>query len=138
MLLKRTIPILLALIFHCVPLGAQNPVEASISGPAAPQLPATIARDGEGRATLRAVRLESPLKIDGRLDEPLYDAALPISDFIQTEPKSGEPATEKTEVWISFDHANVYVSVRAWESRPERVVANEMRRDNNTIWQNDG
>jgi hypothetical protein len=63
---------------------------------------------------------------------------LPISDFIQTEPNPGEPATEKTEVWISFDRTNVYVSIRAWESRPERVTANEMRRDNNTIWQNDG
>jgi hypothetical protein len=130
MSVKRIIPILIALLVHRVPLGAQDPT--------VPQLPMTIVRDVEGGATLRAVQLDLPLKVDGKLDERLYDMALPISDFIQTEPKPGEPATEKTEVWISFDHANVYVSVRAWESRPERVIANEMRRDNNTIWQNDG
>jgi hypothetical protein len=110
----------------------------AIAGPPPPELPATVSRDSEGRATIRAVPLEVPLKLDGRLDEPLYTSVLPLSDFIQTEPNPGEPATEKTEVWISFDQTNVYVSVRASESRPERVVANEMRRDNNTIWQNDG
>src|SRR5688572_17080145 len=66
-----------------------------IAGPPPPDFPATIARDVEGRATIRAVRLEAPLKIDGRLEEIIYTSVLPISDFIQTEPKSGEAATEK-------------------------------------------
>src|SRR2546427_7659810 len=30
------------------------------------------------------------------LDEPLYTSVPPISDFIQQEPREGEPATEKT------------------------------------------
>src|SRR5215510_4992064 len=110
--LKKIVPALIALLLHGLTAGAQNLDDVAIVGPAAPELPLTIARDTEGRATLRAVRLESPLKVDGKLDERLYDTALPISDFIQTEPKPGEPATEKTEVWISFDAANVYVSVR--------------------------
>ena len=57
----------------------------------------------------------------------------PISDFIQTEPQEGAPATEKTEVWVFFDDDNVYVSLRCWESQPERLVANEMRRDSPDI-----
>ena len=49
----------------------------------------------------------------------------------------GQPATEKTEVWLFFDSDNVYVSFRAWESQPDRTIANEMRRDSNNIRQGD-
>ncbi|OFW05424.1 MAG: hypothetical protein A3I61_14485 [Acidobacteria bacterium RIFCSPLOWO2_02_FULL_68_18] len=96
---------------------------------------ATISRDPSGRTTVRAVRVTRPLKIDGVLDEPLYASVPPISDFVQQEPDEGEPATEKTELWLSFDNDNVYVSFRCWESEPDRLVANEMRRDGPNMWQ---
>jgi hypothetical protein len=86
---------------------------------------------------VRAIRLAQPLAIDGRLDEAVYASVPPISDFIQMEPNGGEPATERTEVWILFDNANVYVSMRAWESQPDRLIATEMRRDSNNIRQGD-
>ncbi len=61
----------------------------------------------------------------------------PASDFIQMEPNGGQTATEKTEVWVAFDRDNLYVSFRAWESEPDRTIANEMRRDSNNIRQGD-
>jgi hypothetical protein len=85
---------------------------ADYAGPPAPTLPESMARDAEGRTTIRAVRLTAPLKIDGRLDEPLYQDVRPIRDFIQTEPRENVPATETTEVWLAFDRDNVYVSFR--------------------------
>jgi hypothetical protein len=106
-------------------------------GPPPPPLPETMARDTAGRTTLRAVRLAAPLRIDGQLDEELYRTVVPASDFIQLEPAPGAPATEKTEVWVAFDADNVYVSVRAWESQPERMVVNDMRRDGASVWQNE-
>jgi hypothetical protein len=106
-------------------------------GPAPPELPATSARDTEGRTTVRAVRLSAPLRLDGQLDEAIYTTVTPISDFIQTEPVAAEPATERTEVWISFDTDNVYVSVRAFESQPDRMIVNEMRRDSWNLTQNE-
>ena len=109
----------------------------SFSGPPAPPPPAVITRDDEGRATVRAVRLTAPLRVDGRLDEAIYGALPPIGDFIQQEPLEGPPATEKTEVWLLFDDEALYVSFRLWESRPDNLVANEMRRDSNNIFQND-
>src|SRR5215218_8112058 len=57
------------------------------AGPPAPVAPAVVTRDAEGRAAVRAVRLTQPLRIDGQLDEALYRDVLPISDFIQMEPK---------------------------------------------------
>jgi hypothetical protein len=108
-----------------------------LDGPPPPTPPATIARDEQGRMTIRAVRLTSPLRLDGQIDEPAYSSVEPISDFIQMEPAGGQPASEKTEVWLFFDQDNVYVTMRAWESHPERMVVNEMRRDSNNIRQGD-
>jgi len=106
-------------------------------GPAAPVAPAVISRDASGRATVRATRIATPLRIDGRLDEAVYRDVLPLSDFIQNDPKEGAPASEKTEVWLFFDDDNVYVVGRCWETQPERISANEMRRDHFNIVQND-
>ena len=116
---------------------AQADLPAGFDGPAAPQLPATIARDAEGRTSVRAVRLPAPLRVDGLLDEPIYASVTPMSDFVQAEPDWGMPATEKTEVWISFDASNVYVSVRASESDVSRMVLNELRRDSQQLFQNE-
>ena len=109
-----------------------------VDGPPPPDPPATIARDTEGRATIRAIRVATPLRIDGQLDESLYGSVLPVSDFIQVEPNDGTPATQKTELWVSFDQTNVYVTFRVWESQPDRMIVNEMRRDSTTkILQNE-
>jgi len=108
---------------------------ADFDGPAPPVAPAVISRDASGRATIRAVRVTAPMRIDGLLDEALYSSVPPISDFIQQEPQEGSPATEKTEVWLAFDADNVYVSFRCWESEPDQLIANEMRRDGPNMWQ---
>ena len=94
-----------------------------------PVPPATVSRSAEGGVTVRAVRIAEPLKLDGRLDESVYTTVPAIGDFIQQNPRPGEPATEKTELWILFDDKNLYISARCWDSHPEREVANEMRRD---------
>ena len=110
------------------------PKEVSLlayEGPPPPALPETIARDADGRVTVRAVRVSEPVSIDGALDEPVYHEILPAGGFIQTEPLAGTPATEQTDVWVFFDDDNLYISVRCWDSAPESErVANEMRRDN--------
>jgi hypothetical protein len=113
-------------------------VRQSADGPAAPVPPEVIARDASGQVTIRAVRLVESLTLDGQLDEAVYRDVPAISDFIQNDPREGEPATEKTEVWVLFDSSTLYLVARCWESQPERMVVNEMRRDNTTIVQNDG
>ena len=47
----------------------QGPRSAPVGdGPPSPVPPAVITRDDKGGATVRAVRIETPLKIDGQLD----------------------------------------------------------------------
>jgi hypothetical protein len=110
----------------------------AIDGPPPPALPERISRDDSGRATIRAIGLAEPLRLDGRLDEMVYEQEQAISDFIQTDPVEGAAATEKTELWVMFDRQNVYVAFRVWESQRERRVANVMQKDNGLLFQNDG
>ncbi len=115
---------------------ALAPRPTQIFGPPPPVPPAVIARDASG-VTVRAVRVDAPLRIDGQLDEAVYGRVPSMSDFIQNDPVEGAPASEKTEVWLLFDDDQVYVVARCWESRPDRVIASEMRRDNTRIVRDD-
>src|SRR5262245_14123160 len=77
--------------------------DVGIDGPPAPVPPATISRDDRGQATVRAIRLAAPLAVDGRLDEDVYTQNPPFGELIQVVPRTGEPATERTDVWLMFD-----------------------------------
>ena len=150
MIVRRGGPFLLAVLLLArsaqaaqVPLGPDDPAAATVagptlafSGPPPPAPPDVIARDAEGRTTIRAVRVSGPMQIDGALDESLYDVPA-MTDFVQVEPQQGEPATEKTEIWFGFDGDNVYISFRCWDSRPERRVTKDMRRDGSAMFSGD-
>ena len=120
------------------PAGGLGVPPLVIDGPPPPLSPETITRDAAGRATVRAVRVTGPIRIDGNLDDRIYRDVPPISDFIQLEPAEGAPATEQTDIWLFFDDDNVYVSARCWDSAPESEWSvNEMRRDSFNVVSND-
>jgi hypothetical protein len=150
MTFRRGCPLLIAVLVvaraaqagQAVP-GADLPAPAALAGPAflfsgppPPSPPDVIARDAEGRTTIRAIRVSGPMQIDGALDETLY-AEPSMTDLVQVEPALGEPATEKTEIWLGFDRDNVYISFRCWDSRPERRVTKDMRRDGSAMFSGD-
>lgn len=109
----------------------------ALTGLSPPSFPTSGSQVAVGDLEVEAIRLMTPLELDGRLDEEMYTHVSPRSDFIQQEPQEGLPATEKTEVWVFFDQDYVYLSFRCWESEPERVIASEMRRDHFNVYQND-
>ena len=130
--------------------GAQSPAQPAgfssvtaaptviIDGPAPPVAPDTVARDAAGRATVRAVRLSAPLRLDGVLDDGIYETVPSIEGFVQQLPIEGAPTTERTEAWVFFDDENVYVAARLWSEAPESEwIANEMQRDSFQIINND-
>ncbi|MGE0704753.1 MAG: DUF5916 domain-containing protein, partial [Vicinamibacterales bacterium] len=106
---------------------SQDAVSSPVSAGAA------VVRDEEGRVTMRAVRLTTPLQLDGQLGEEVYRLASPASGFIQQVPREGEPVTENTEFWVFFDDEAVYFAARMYDSQPGRLVANELRRDHQNI-----
>ncbi len=95
-----------------------------------PVAPEVVARDDQGRTTVRATRLTEEIRLDGRLDEPVYQTVPPISGFVQHIPDEGALASERTDAWVFFDDTNLYVTARAFDSAPpSEWVANEMRHD---------
>jgi hypothetical protein len=120
------------------PAGGGLTKSASDDDVAPPSGSEVIARSPSKRqAIIRATQLSAPLRVDGRLDEDIYTRVKPVTDFIQTEPVEGLPATEQTEVWIFYDRDSVYVCARLWDSHLEREVADEMRRDNVRVVNNE-
>jgi hypothetical protein len=76
-----------------------------------------------------AVRVDRGPKLDGTLDDPLWQSAKPIGDFRQQEPYEGQAPTERTEVRILYTRHAVYFGIRCFDSEPARIIASELRRD---------
>lgn len=113
-------------------------LEAVVADAAPPPVaPEVISRDEAGRTTVRASRIDGPLAVDGRLDDEVYRRVRSFGDFVQQEPVEGAPATQRTEVWLLFDDEHLYVSARCWQDASVRPVANELRRDGQTVFDND-
>ena len=97
------------------------------------QTPAAPASD----VTITARRIMKALRIDGRFDDDMYQELSPFTEFIQQDPREGEPASERTELWVAFDDENIYFAVKCYHSDPDRIIATELRRDSGLIFQND-
>ena len=109
-----------------------------IDGPPRPVAPDVITRNAAGQATIRAIKLASPLKVDGQLDEEIYARERPFGGLIQVAPRYNETMTERSDVWITYDDKFIYVTCRCWDSAPpDEWIANELRRDTNGLRQND-
>ncbi len=76
-----------------------------------------------------AKKTDSPIQIDGLLDEPAWSEAPEAGDFIQLQPEKGMPASEKTVVKILFDDNNVYFGFWCYDSEPQKIAARMTKRD---------
>ncbi len=86
-------------------------------------------QDGESKP-LSAIRLHStPPKIDGRLDDLIWQRAPVFTGFTQRRPDTGQAATESTTVQFAYDDKALYVGVMAFDRQPENIVARLARRD---------
>ena len=74
--------------------------------------------DHELAARARAVRTQTSIDVDGRLDEPVWAEAPAITDFIQSNPAEGEPGTQPTEFRVAFDDNAIYIGAMLYDSFP--------------------
>ncbi|HLF20144.1 MAG TPA: DUF5916 domain-containing protein [Bacteroidota bacterium] len=72
--------------------------------------------------------MTNPIFIDGVLSESEWQSP-GITDFTQKNPDEGRPPTQKTEVWIAFDDASLYVAARMYDTSPDSIVTRMGRRD---------
>ncbi|MEO8232133.1 MAG: DUF5916 domain-containing protein [Ignavibacteriota bacterium] len=85
--------------------------------------------NNDSTKTITAYRLTEPIVIDGLLSESIYSNPAERK-LIQKDPNEGKPATEKSEVWISYDESNIYIGGRFSDANPDSIDATLMRRDN--------
>jgi Domain of unknown function (DUF5916)/Carbohydrate family 9 binding domain-like len=80
-------------------------------------------------STIKAFKSYLSPVIDGRLNDSAWNIANPFSDFRMVEPTPGTDPTEKTEVRIIYDHDNMYIGIRCFDSEPRKIAANTMEHD---------
>ena len=115
--IRLGLPAVLGAFLLCAgSLGAQQASDAPDAGSA-------------NRAPLQARIRTGEIRIDGVIEESAWDAADVATGFVQAEPIEQAKATEETEVRLLIDDEAIYVSARMWDSEPEQIVRQLLRRD---------
>lgn len=79
------------------------------------------------------VPLRDEIRLDGRLDESIWQTAPAVTTFTQREPNEGIPATQRTEIRFAYDDEHLYVGARMYdELGADGVVSRLVRRDANS------
>jgi hypothetical protein len=81
------------------------------------------------RPSLKAVRTDEPIVIDGRLDEPAWALADVAADFVQNQPQPGHAASERTEVRVLYDSESLYISAVCHDSEMDKVLIPGLERE---------
>ncbi|MEM1180985.1 MAG: DUF5916 domain-containing protein [Acidobacteriota bacterium] len=92
----------------------------------------TLAQSAElgDRPVLRAAPFAEAPDLDGDvLNDPAWRGLDAATGFVQNTPDEGEPATEKTEVFIGFDAETLYVGVVCFDRDPSSIIISDSRRD---------
>ena len=87
--------------------------------------PPAIAKPEPKDRIAQAVRVERSPRLDGTLDDPIWQQASPITDFKQREPYEEQSATERTEVRVLYSRNEVYFGIACHDSAskwPKEVI----------------
>ncbi|RPH90953.1 MAG: hypothetical protein EHM72_18450, partial [Calditrichaeota bacterium] len=81
------------------------------------------------QSAIQALLIETPLQIDGWVDEAVWGTLPAIEQLQQRQPHIGQPMSEQTWIALCQDEHNLYFAFKCFESRPEKITANELARD---------
>lgn len=83
----------------------------------------------QGARALSATATSRPIRVDGVLDEADWRTA-PVADgFVQSEPSTGAPASERTEVRVLYDANLLYIGAYLHDGEPGQLVVNDIKKD---------
>ena len=86
--------------------------------------------DTDERPSAVITSLETSPTIDGEvINDPLWQGITPLGELTQTQPNSGQPASENTEIRITYDATTFYLSVVCFDSKPGSLIVSDARRD---------
>jgi hypothetical protein len=79
--------------------------------------------------TLRVGRATAVVRVDGRLDEPIWQTADSIANLTQVEPVEGTRPTGRTVIRILADADAIVVGIMAYDPDPSGIVSYAKARD---------
>ena len=90
-----------------------------------------LAQDSIPRKSIHAVRISTPPKIDGVLDEEVWNNATVASGFVERMPTNGRaiPDSLHTEVKILYDDKGIYFGAVMNDPSPELILKELTERD---------
>ena len=92
--------------------------------------------DIDYRPEATAVRVDTPPKIDGHLEEEVWQTAPLSGPLLQYRPQSYTHMDQQTFFRVAYDDNHLYIAVWCWDTDPDKIVARYMRRDDR-LWEDD-
>ncbi len=83
----------------------------------------------DAKPHVRAIHIDRPLQISGRLDDTLWRSAQSVSLPYETDPGENTPAPQQTFASFLYTRDYLYVGFRCHDSRPNEIRANMTDRD---------
>lgn len=80
--------------------------------------------------SLLPTRLQQAPLLDGRVSgESVWDGVPAGSDFVQTRPKEGQPASQRTEVRVGYTDDTLFFAIICYDDDAKAIVISDSRRD---------
>ncbi|OFV93525.1 MAG: hypothetical protein A3F68_06340 [Acidobacteria bacterium RIFCSPLOWO2_12_FULL_54_10] len=95
------------------------------------QQPPAATNGSHGTKTIRALRAETGVTVDGNLNEDAWQTARISLGFRQRDPQEGADSSERTEFRVLYTTTTLYIGIVCYDASPEQIIATERRRDNN-------
>jgi hypothetical protein len=71
---------------------------------------------------LRAFPASEPVKVDGILNEGIWQQVPEAGGFIQNRPVPGKLETHKTEVKVVYDNIAIYIGATLYDSSADSIL----------------
>lgn len=81
------------------------------------------------RPTLSIHKTQEKIKVDGRLDEAVWEKSERTGDFYISTPIDTAYAESKTEVMMTYDDKNIYVAAICYDEIPGENIIQSLKRD---------
>ncbi|MEM9836049.1 MAG: DUF5916 domain-containing protein, partial [Bacteroidota bacterium] len=82
------------------------------------------------KKSLTATKTEINIKIDGILDEAVWDDTDRAEGFVTRRPEPGLPASQATSVSVIYSDQGLYVGARLYDTAPDSILNELTDRDN--------
>ena len=89
----------------------------------------TFSQEKDDLYSVSIPEFTSPPKIDGKLENPIWERGAVLDSFTQYEPQEGVRPSERTLAYIGYDKKSIYIAVRCFDSNTKGIRACLAKRD---------